>query len=353
MRLFLLSGLLLLALSSYAQTGENRVLVNARDGYILPAYQQLASATQALSSHLALLCDKPDAAHLGSARSAYQQTLQAWSFIEWLRLGPVLQNNRVERFLFFPDRKSRGLRQVKAALREQPDELLEPETLQTKSVALQGLGALDVILFGKGAETLALESRYRCQFARSISHNLQHIAADVALQWQQNQRLRMDWSRPDSDNRFYRTEREAMNLLLSTIIHGLEAIRDSRIAVFLRENRHRDRPKSAAYWRSAATMQSVLANLQGLEALFIHSQIETILPVEAAYLSESIRFEFRQSMQTAKALDAPIATLLADPEQREALQYFNLTLEILLERFNHEFAPAAGLAAGFSFGDGD
>ena len=40
-------------------------------------------------------------------------------------------------------------------------------------------------------------------------------------------------------------------------------------------------------------------------------------------------------------------------ERREKLVYLNLSLGFLLNRLNGELAPAAGLSAGFSFGDGD
>ena len=66
-----------------------------------------------------------------------------------------------------------------------------------------------------------------------------------------------------------------------------------------------------------------------------------------------MRFEFEQSIKTAKKLDMPVANLLSNPDKREKLKYLKLTLGFLLDRLNKEFAPAAGLVAGFSFGDGD
>jgi len=337
----------------WAEARENPVLLSARENYIIPAYQHLAKTTDRLSEEIADLCDMPSSAQLNDAKAAFHQTVAAWSSIEWFRIGPVLQNNRVERFFFFPDRKSRGLRQVRLALTKQEQDVLDLEELQTMSVALQGLGALDFILFGTDSETLATGNTFRCQFASTISKNLDHIATALVTAWKHDTSLRMNWTIPSHSNSFFLTEKEAMNALIGTLIHGLEAIRDTRINMFLRENPQRDRPESAALWRSGATMRSIAANLEGLEKLFTQSQIETILPREAHYLGDTIRFEFEQSIETAKALDAPVASLLSSPDQREKLEYLKLTLGFLIDRLNTEFAPAAGLAAGFSFGDGD
>ena len=144
-----------------------------------------------------------------------------------------------------------------------------------------------------------------------------------------------------------------MSTVIGTLVHGLEAVRDTRIGVFLRETPERDRPKSAPLWRSGSTMVSISANLEGLEALFTRSRIETILPKGSRYLGDAIRFEFKQSIKTAREIDAAVPDLLVDIEQREKLVYLNTSLNFLLGRLNDELAPAAGLSAGFSFGDGD
>ena len=352
-----------------AQTPQQQVLDNTLNHYIVPAYSKLAAATGRLSQAIENLCENPAASQLDNVRTEFIQTVQAWGQIEWFRAGPVLDQNRVERFFYFPDRKSRGLRQVQTALIKENPDVTDLPLLQKKSVALQGLGALDFILFGKEAETLESRNIFRCQFARTIGRNLDAIATKLATSWQQDETLRQRWVKPDETNPFFRTDKEAMNILIGTLIHGLEAVRDTRISVFLRENSKRDRPKSAPLWRSSATMRSIVANLQGLENLFEQSQIDSILPDTPPGttpktppgtfndLKESIRFEFTQALQTAKELDGglnrPIAALLSDPAQRQKLAYLRLTIHFIVQRFDQEFAPAAGLAAGFSFGDGD
>ena len=58
----------------------------------------------------------------------------------------MLQDNRFERILYYPDRKGLGLRQVQALLAEQDASVLAVGALEGKSVAVQGLGALEFVL---------------------------------------------------------------------------------------------------------------------------------------------------------------------------------------------------------------
>lgn len=345
--------------SGFTKTNSSPVLQNTLNNYIIPAYLELKNTTKNLSEQTKRMCQNLNTESLSGSRQKFYEVVKAWSTIEWFRVGPVMIENRVERFFYFPDRKGRGLRQVQIILTQENKDVLDIKKLVNLSVALQGLGALDFILFGKGANTFKSSKSFRCGFANSISDNLHQIAKTLANLWQEDSGLRNNWSNPNSKNPFFRNNREAMNIVISTLIHGLVAIRDSRISVFLREEPGKNRPKSAALWRSKATMTSIIANLKGLEQLFIKSRIESVLPKEADYLGNAIRFDFKQSIRTAIALNSfqtphtPISTLLTNSEQREKLVYLKNTINFLLKKINEDFSPAAGLAAGFSFDDGD
>ena len=339
---------------SIADTRYQSVLQNTLTHYIVPAYAELTQATGLLQQQIDTLCDDPSGKHLMAAQQAFQTTVQAWSGVEWFRLGPVMEAHRVERFFFFPDRKSIGLRQVQAALIRQDSALLDPHHLPQQSIALQGIGALDYLLFGTGADTLQTQGGYRCRLAGSISQNLYQIATHLHTDWQQNATLRADWLHPTATNPLFRTGQAAMNRFIGLLIHGLEAIRDTRLQAFLRATPQQDRPKSAPLWRSQATLALITDGLTGLQRLFEQSQITMLLPPDMRQLANNIQFEFAQSIRVAHALSAtPVATLLSNPAQRDQLLQLQRNLQFLINRLNHELAPRLGLMAGFSFGDGD
>ncbi|TIL19520.1 MAG: peptidase M75, Imelysin, partial [Mesorhizobium sp.] len=84
----------------------------AIDGFVRPAYARLQDHADSLSKAMRTLCDAPSQDHLDTARVEFSGTVDAWSVVEIIRIGPITQNNRLERMLFWPDRKGIGLRQV-------------------------------------------------------------------------------------------------------------------------------------------------------------------------------------------------------------------------------------------------
>lgn len=323
--------------------------------YVRPGYADFNAAATSLETSVAALCESPSVENLNATRSAFGGAVESWSRIEWLRLGPVMSDNRLERILFFPDRKGTGRKQVEAAIASRQDNVTSVGTLVGQSVAMQGLGALEFILFGSGSDTLAApDASHRCAFARAVATNLVDLSNRIISGWRDGSGLAQVFLKPAPGNPLFRTDREALNLLLGQMIHGLEAIRDTRVNAFLdREDPGHDRPKSALFWRSGMTLPSIRANLEGLEALFNESGIEIVSKDSAPRLADTIRFEFRQAIRTAQDLDKPVGDLLADPGTREKLLYLDYAIKIIIGRLDEEFAEAGGLAVGFSFGDGD
>jgi uncharacterized protein len=331
------------------------VLENMLTGYIRPGYAAFEGAALELGTAMSALCSAPSETNLETARTAFRTTVDRWGRMEWLRLGPVMSENRLERILFFPDRKGTGRKQVQAAIASQSDTVTSAESLAGQSVAMQGLGAIEFLLFGSGSDALSgSKVAHRCAFAHAAADSLVNLSEEIIAGWRDDTGLVAFFRKPGPDNPLFRTDQEALNLLLGQMIHGLEAIRDIRLRAFLnKDDPARDRPKSALFWRAGMTLPSIEANLEGLQALFNESGIEIISKDMAPRLADGIRFEFRQAIRTAQSLDAPVSKLLADPRTRDKLVYLDLAIKIIIDRLDQEFAQAGGLAVGFSFGDGD
>ena len=142
-------------------------------------------------------------------------------------------------------------------------------------------------------------------------------------------------------------------MLIGTLVHGLEAIRDVRISAFLKEEAKFDRPKSALMWRSENTTAMISNGLEGLLELFNVSAIETLLPEENSSLGDSTRFEFHQAISTLNALQKPIAEILTSYSDRKQMEYLKLSIGYAISRLDNDVSQKLGLSAGFSFGDGD
>jgi predicted lipoprotein len=159
---------------------------------IRPGYAAFADATGALEDKLDALCAQPSSDALSQAKDAFAAAVAAWSKVEIIRFGPVIEDHRFERLFFWPDPKGIGLRQIQDALAKQDGAVTEPNQLADKSVALQGLPALEYLLYGDGADALAAApkvedgqqplpdlddpAQFRCSFAASVATKIDRAA---------------------------------------------------------------------------------------------------------------------------------------------------------------------------------
>ncbi|ACP27379.1 conserved hypothetical protein [Sinorhizobium fredii NGR234] len=365
-------GLLLLAAAAPAAAQEGTalsprvldeaalpgVMAEAVDSFIVPGYRDLSRATADLAEKSAALCATPSAAALEETRSAFSNVVRKWSTIEIVRLGPALEQNRFERFLFYPDRKSTGLKQVQAILAKHDESATRADSLKGKSVAVQGLGAFEYVLYGTGAETLAGKGgSFRCRYGVAISQNLTAIADELLAAWEKPDGVQSAWKSPGPGNPFFRDSKEAATELLGVLVHSVEMIKDQRLRPFydgaLDGKPDKGRPKLAIYWRSGNTMASIAANLGGLQALFNSAGMEKLLPADSRSIAGSLNFLFKALISATDRVEGPIDAVLADEKQRARLDFIALNTADLLDRLNRDFGGAIGLGAGFSFADGD
>lgn len=334
-------------------TKAQDIVGNAIDGFIRPGYHTFHEATGELSEAGKALCATPSQAALDAARDAFGATVDAWSRIEIIRFGPVTEENRLERVLFWPDRKGTGLKQVQAALAEKDPTATDATQLAKKSVAMQGLGALEFVLFGTGAEALAAGDAYRCSYGLSIAGNLDAIAAELETAWAAPDGFAETWANPSADNPLFRDGTEAVTELMEVFITGTELVRDVRLGGFLGAEAKDDKPKQALFWRSGRTVDALAGNLAGMKALLEASKLADALPADQSWMGGEALFEFSNAANAAAAAQGAIADVLADPQKRAKLAYFGLVTSSLSDIFGTQMSGALGLTAGFSSLDGD
>jgi hypothetical protein len=327
-------------------------VVRAVDGFVRPAYAGFETAAERSATQMTALCETPSADAWEAARAGFVDLVGAWSRVEILRFGPVTEENRLERILFWPDRKGIGLKQVQAALASHDSTASDAASLKGKSVAMQGLGALEFVLFGTNSEELATPGDpYRCAYGRAIADNIAAMAAEIDAAWQQPDGIAAQWSNPGGDNPLYRSDDEATTELFDVLVHGLDMVRDVRLNGFLGETPEKDRPRLAIFRRSGATAVSLKGNLDGLRDLFVASGLAEGLPSDSAWIPDSVSFEFRTIDTMLDGL--VVGEALTDESERSRLQSVRLITSHLSELFGINLAAALGLSAGFSSLDGD
>ncbi|WP_454748683.1 imelysin family protein [Ciceribacter selenitireducens] len=330
------------------------VMEKAVDGFIRPGYHRFRDASAALETDLRALCAAPSGDALDVARGAFDDTVAAWSTIEIIRVGPVIEANRFERILFYPDRKSTGLKQVQAILAKPDESATSVETLKDKSVAMQGLGALEFVLFGTGSDGLVEEKDgFRCRYGAAIAGNLVRLGGELAEAWDKPDGIQAAWKHPGPENPEFRDGREAITALLGILVHGAEAIRDQRIETFYKGEENNTFPKQAIYWRSGNTFTAIRGNIEGLRSLMKESGMVDLLNDDSRSIVSSIDFVAKSLVRVADDINPDVEAAVSDPAERAKLDFLLLNSKDLILRLNNDYGGAIGLAAGFSFSDGD
>jgi predicted lipoprotein len=355
MRLGMLALIAALIAPVSAAGQSNAVVADAIDRFIVPGYERLAAEAELQGLVLRSLCDTPGEAALAAAREQFAALVRAWSSIEVVRFGPIIGDNRLERIFFWPDRRGIGLRQVQAILAERDPSALGVDSLQVKSVAVQGLGALEYVLHGTGAEALAgAEGEFRCAYGTAIADAVHRTARAVEAGWLEPGGIAARMTAPAPEYPDYRSDTEVMREIVGIFVHGFELVRDTRLLPFLGTGDGSDaNARLAPFWRSQLTVASVSSNVGGLRSLLILSGLGESLEAADRYAAGAFLFELDNFAGAAAGIDPDLEVALADTEMTARLRYLVILSRSLQNIVVNRIAVALGVSAGFSALDGD
>jgi uncharacterized protein len=336
------------------EAGARTVMAKVVDGFIRPGYRRFSESSGQLTTAMMQLCAAPSPETLGQARQAFATAATDWARIEVVRVGPVIEKNRFERILFYPDRKGTGLRQVQALLANPDETATTPDGLAGKSVAMQGLGALEFVLHGTDAQTLSGEANgFRCRYGLAVAGNVQRVATDLVEVWDDPDGIARDWKAPGPDSAVFRTPREAMTEVLGILVHAAEALRDQRVETFYKGESNNTFPRQALFWRSGLTFPMLNGNLRGIKDLLDTSGLKDLLSPDQRSIISSIDFVLASLTRVTKTLTPDVDAAVTDEAQRQKLDFVLLNSRDLILRLNDSLGGGLGLGAGFSFSDGD
>ena len=328
----------------------------ARD-YARPAVGKMADAAAALDGALGGWCAKPDAAGAARVGEAFTQLALAWSGVEILRFGPLVQANRFERLAFWPDTRGVMPRQVQQLIAAKDEALLAPGALAGRSVAVQGLPALEYVLYGdpsllkQSTQSTAPTFAYACGYARAVAANVATISRDVAQAWSAQGDFGRQFAKPQPGNDLYRNPQEVAAEAMKALSTGLQFAHDVKILPVLGESPEAARPKRAAFWRSDLSTRLVAANLDGLKAFYQAGAYP--LPAGDEWVDSSVRGELQAAAQALHAVPSPLDAALQAEEGRRLLLLASLTLKNAKDIVDQNLAPALGVTIGFNALDGD
>lgn len=359
---FMLTAGLSAAETKKADIQHQSLARKALEKHIQPAYRRLTQAFEKLEHQTADLCNAAGAAKAEALRDAFVDAVKAWGQIVHIGFGPIRTDYRYERIWFWPDRKGIARRQVASALRSKPDGYDDPSTLAEKSIAVQGLGGFEDILYGEPAKMLSGENApppFLCSYIKAIASNLKTMAANVEMAWQDNGAFTKLWLNPGPENRSYLSDQETTFALLKAFIEGLERVRDVELARPLGVTERR-RVLPGPFADSKLTMVFIAARISGLRSLFVDSGIanEMMRAAKANANSEAenainqVLFEMKLVETRSKEL-AAIPDLLSDSAERSQAVALGFPLKNAHARVQLAAGRLTDLPVGFNASDGD
>lgn len=327
----------LLVWAAPARAAED-VLGPLVERFIIPHYQALALTADAQEKAWADFCAKPDPEGFKLVKRSYLATADTWSGIEFLRYGPIGEEFRAERLSYWPERKNAVAKGLTQLLAKEGVADLTPELFVKNSVAVQGLPALERLLFDVNAETemLSGEKRARrCAVGQAIAWNIVMIAHDVRIGW--TNEVVEQLADPA-------IAKEATSRIATDFLASFAYMRDAKLRPVLGRDIAAARPQLAESWRSARSKRALTLNL---EALLDVAKI--IMKGKDGYTPQTIA----TAAGFAENLPADFAKAVVEAKERP--QFFLLldALAAARDKAHDEIPAVLGITVGFNSQDGD
>lgn len=270
---------------------------------------------------------------------ALKATWLAWAPLDAYQFGPIEQQAAALTVNFFPDKKNFTGRALYQHLKRPEAEQADPATVAASSAALQGLPAIERLVF---------EDLPTCPALVGVTSNLARIA----------QALYDGWFAPDGwadlvraagpDNAVYLTSAEFSQQALTAIDFSILRLKDHRLGRPL-GTYERAFPKRSEAWRVGLSNQIMIAQLDGITALIEQGFADAIsIPAR----DDAVKI-IKDIQARITSIGAPLPRAVEDPMMRVRVEGVMTKLDQLKVHMEQKFGRELGVAAGFSAGDGD
>jgi predicted lipoprotein len=323
------------------------------DGYVVPRFAGLKSASDKLAGDLAAVCNG-EPQRMKDVRADFDETVLAWAQVEFLRFGPLSETGLPERFSFWPDPRGVVARQVRALIAKRDPTALDAASLAEKSAAIQGLPALELLLTSEKQPITANdeEGRYRCGLAVSIARNLAGIAGGMVSGWDGEDGWRRKMLATGPDNPRYRAPAEPPADFARAMITGLQMLQDRQVVPLIEANASPGKKPRLPFLQSGLEARYAVAAVASLEALYDVMDLAADLPPEKSWMPQWIGTAFnRLTHDLPPAMEASAGK--AGPDRERELRFLRFHVEGIRKLIGRELAPRAGLMIGFNELDGD
>lgn len=331
-------------------------LTDLADNVILPGYQDLQSKAQTLSEQSDNFCalNSPSNSGLQILQQSWADFNASWQNIQWLKVGPILEESRIFRLELWPDENGSVASDI-ALILDEPE--ITADLFATKYVGGQGIPALEIFLFGSDSLLSASDKTKRCEAVVAISENLVNISTAINNEWQStgdNYVASLTAGTGDFTNK-----KDAVEELVTNWLEQVEKVKDEKLLQPLAVNAP-GIPSIAEFTLANEVIASIKVNVDSFSQLYSAGNghgFDDILTdhFDQQAISSDMTAKIAAIITALDALDSSMsyAQLLDDEASREKLTAAIQKIRELRDVITADFVQATDINIGFNSNDGD
>jgi hypothetical protein len=336
-------------------------LADLADGHIIPSYAAMQTTAQTLkdSTHTFCALPSPSNTDLTTLQQNWQSFNAAWQKIQWLKVGAIVENDRLLRVQLWPDKNNAVSRGVNALIAEQF--VISAEYVSGENLGAQGIPALEYLLFPETSNNSLLTAtnrQKRCEVSSAIAQNLLNMSAAVTADWQATGgNYRAEFIAGTGD---FTSVKNVMEELTTNWLQHIEIVEDTKLFEVLGDTSPGNF-RDAEHYLSDKSLASISINIHSFLSIYTNDDGLGFDSILLDFLEQqSINEELTTSLTTIVAQIEQIdqnfdsyAAMLADSSGRAALTDLVTEMRVLIDLIDTTFTQALDLNLGFNSSDGD
>jgi predicted lipoprotein len=332
-------------------------LTDLSDNFIIPAYQDLQEKAQVLSVQSAGFCSLTNAANtdLQIVQQSWLDLNLSWQSIQWLKVGPVLDQSRIFRIEFWPDSNDAVARGLETLLAEPLT--LTADIVSGVNVGGQGISALEVLLFTTITQESLLSAsnkNKRCEAVQAISSNLLNISTEISNEWKSTDGNYVASLKNGTGD--FTNKKDAVEELITNFLESIERVKDEKLL----EPWEAEDVTITEFSLSDASISSIKANVKAFSKIYTANDGHGFDDILTTHFSQSaissdIDAKILAIMTALDALDSSksYAQLLSDDSSRILISEVVQKIRELRDVITTDFVQATDINIGFNSNDGD
>ncbi|NOI66941.1 imelysin family protein [Vibrio sp. 99-8-1] len=269
-------------------------------------------------------------------KQQWHNTMLAWMALQGQERGQEKALEQSWNVQFWPDKKNTTGRKMSVLINSETN--WSAELLSKQSVTVQGLGALEWLLYDDISSLKT--SNATCSTGVAIAENLHNKAHIIAEAWATN---------PWKSLQEKEWQSEYISLISNQLEYSMKKL--SRPLA----NVGQPRPYFSESWRSETSLSNLKANLQALQTLYFANGngLDALLRDQnKVQLADRIKNQFDIALRTWPEDSSLFSALQRKEGYRMVLAQYN-KLEYLKYLIHEEVAIELGVIIGFNATDGD